>query len=76
MVAAHIHDLRAAAKVGMKTIYVKRPTEDSPEVRESIRAKNQDEDGGGGEVDVVVGSLEELAGLFADAKRDRLANST
>ncbi|KAF5346432.1 hypothetical protein D9758_012741 [Tetrapyrgos nigripes] len=60
MVAAHIHDLRAAAKVGMKTIFVKRETEDSVEVRESVRAKSE-----GGEVDVVVDNLEELAGLFA-----------
>ena len=28
MVAAHINDLRAAAQQGMRTIYVRRPTED------------------------------------------------
>ncbi|KAI9062297.1 haloacid dehalogenase [Trametes sanguinea] len=55
MVAAHIHDLRAAAKHGMKTVYVRRPTEDGA-LREQVKDK-----AGGGEVDVVVDSFEELA---------------
>ncbi|KAI5117431.1 hypothetical protein M0805_007002 [Coniferiporia weirii] len=56
MVAAHIFDLRAAAKEGMRTIYVRRPTEDSSEMRTSVKAKKD-----GGEVDIVVDSFEELA---------------
>ena len=55
MVAAHIHDLKAAQAQGMRTIYVRRETEDT-EVRASITTKAE-----GGEVDVVVESLEELA---------------
>ncbi|CDO69811.1 hypothetical protein BN946_scf184803.g9 [Trametes cinnabarina] len=55
MVAAHIHDLRAAAKHGMKTVYVRRSTEDVG-VKEQVKRKAD-----GGEVDVVVDSLEELA---------------
>ncbi|KAI0353234.1 haloacid dehalogenase [Trametes cingulata] len=58
MVAAHIYDLRAAASHGMKTVYVRRPTEDEG-TRDSVKSKAQ-----GGEVDVVVDSLEELAGLL------------
>ena len=56
MVAAHIYDLRAAAKEGMRTIYVRRPTEDTKEEKESVKEKKD-----GGEVDLVVGSFEELA---------------
>lgn len=59
MVAAHIYDLRAAAKEGMHTVYVRRPTEDLQEDRDSVKAKKY-----GGEVDVVVDSLEELADLL------------
>ncbi|KAL5489861.1 hypothetical protein ACEPAI_4693 [Sanghuangporus weigelae] len=55
MVAAHIYDLRAAAKLGMHTIYIRRPTEDA-EYRDSIKSKDN-----GGEVDVVADSFEELA---------------
>ena len=55
LVAAHIHDLRAAATHGMKTAYVRRPTEDMG-LRELVKAKAD-----GGEVDVVVDSLAELA---------------
>jgi hypothetical protein len=57
MVAAHIDDLRDAKFHGMKTVYVKRPTEDR-EVTEEIRG------GEGGEVDAVVDNFEELAELF------------
>ena len=56
MVAAHIFDLGAAQAQGMRTIYVRRETEDAPEVRASVRPKAE-----GGEVDMVVDSLEELA---------------
>jgi beta-phosphoglucomutase-like phosphatase (HAD superfamily) len=59
MVAAHISDLRAAASHGMRTVYVGRPTEDVG-VRDSVKSKAD-----GGEVDVVVDSLTELAGLVA-----------
>lgn len=59
MVAAHIYDLRAAASHGMKTVYVRRPTEDT-DVRDEVKSKQD-----GGEVDVVVDSLEELATLLS-----------
>ncbi|EJD02361.1 haloacid dehalogenase [Fomitiporia mediterranea MF3/22] len=59
MVAAHLFDLQAAAKEGMRTIYIRRPTEDAPETRQSIKAKKD-----GGEVDVVVDSFEELASVL------------
>jgi len=52
MVAAHIRDLRAAQKVGMKTIYVPRPGEDD-EIKE--------EDGV--EVDFVVDNFEGIVSL-------------
>ena len=57
MVAAHIHDLRAAASVGMKTVYVRRVGED-PLVRDGELVKSKDE---GGEVDCVVDSFLELS---------------
>ncbi|KZT52738.1 HAD-like protein [Calocera cornea HHB12733] len=37
MVAAHAYDLRAAAKVGMKTVYIHRPTEDPQEDMSKVR---------------------------------------
>ena len=55
MVAAHINDLQAAAQQGMRTINIRRPTEDL-EARDTIREKKD-----GGEVDIVVDGLEELA---------------
>ncbi|KAI0364922.1 haloacid dehalogenase [Pilatotrama ljubarskyi] len=58
MVAAHIYDLRAAAGHGMKTVYVRRLTEDTG-MRDSVKSEAE-----GGEVDVVVDSLEELAALL------------
>ncbi|OCH88819.1 haloacid dehalogenase [Obba rivulosa] len=58
MVAAHIADLRAAASHGLRTVYVRRPTEDAPTVRADVRAKAV-----GGEVDAVVDSFAELAAL-------------
>ena len=59
MVAAHIGDLRAAMAQGMRTIYVRRETEDTPEDRASVRSKDK-----GGEVDLVVDSFEELARIL------------
>ena len=59
MVAAHIYDLRAAAKEGMRTIYVRRPTEDTEDIRSAVKSKKD-----GGEVDLVVDSIDELAGLL------------
>ncbi|EGN92613.1 hypothetical protein SERLA73DRAFT_79429 [Serpula lacrymans var. lacrymans S7.3] len=56
MVAAHIWDLRAAAEVGYKTIYVPRPVEDSPEIKAQLKTKKD-----GGEVDLIVKSFVELA---------------
>lgn len=61
MVAAHIQDLRAAASVGMKTIYVRRLGEDpvkAGDVRDGEIVKSKDE---GGEVDGVVDSFLELS---------------
>ncbi|PIL33890.1 hypothetical protein GSI_03596 [Ganoderma sinense ZZ0214-1] len=59
MVASHLWDLKAAAEhAGMKTIYVPRLTEDL-EDREGVKSK-----AGGGEVDIVVNSFEELAALL------------
>ncbi|KAJ7054313.1 haloacid dehalogenase [Mycena amicta] len=61
MVAAHIYDLRAAATLGMRTIYVRRPGEESPEIGE-VKSKAE-----GGEVDAVVNSFTELAVMMTDA---------
>nr|UNR78490.1 dehalogenase [Schizophyllum commune] len=57
MVAMHIEDLRGAAKNGLKTIYVRRPDANEP-IPEPEEVKSKAE---GGEVDVVVDSLVELA---------------
>ncbi|KAK4053496.1 hypothetical protein OIV83_001663 [Microbotryomycetes sp. JL201] len=56
MVAAHIYDLQAASLYGLKTIYVRRETEDVDEDKSAIKSKTQ-----GGHVDVVVDSLDEIA---------------
>ncbi|KAF5309373.1 hypothetical protein D9619_012304 [Psilocybe cf. subviscida] len=60
MVAAHIYDLRAAAAQGMRTIYVRRPQEDSDEngIALGIDVKSKKD---GGEVDLAVESFVELA---------------
>ncbi|KAF7974033.1 hypothetical protein HWV62_13559 [Athelia sp. TMB] len=58
MVAAHIFDLRGAARCGMKTIYVRRASEDADAARD---VKSKDE---GGEFDIVVDDLVELAGML------------
>ena len=58
MVAAHMWDLRAAASHGMRTVYIPRATDDLEVDKASIKCKAE-----GGEVDLVVSSLEELAGI-------------
>ena len=60
MVAMHIEDLRGAAKNGLKTIYIRRPDANEP-IAEPEEVKSKKE---GGEVDVVVGSLVELASVM------------
>ncbi len=55
MVAAHIYDLRAAASHGMKTVYVRR----GEDIVDDVESKAD-----GGEVDVVVNSIIELAALI------------
>ncbi|XDG10082.1 hypothetical protein ABKA04_009697 [Annulohypoxylon sp. FPYF3050] len=40
MVAAHAYDLRAARKLGMKTVYVHRWTDDRSEDMDTVRAEN------------------------------------
>jgi len=63
MVAAHIGDLRAAKGQGMRTVYVRRPKEEEEDAvvdGEGVKSKAD-----GGEVDVVVDSFVELAGVFA-----------
>lgn len=59
MVAAHIFDLRAAKLQGMRTVYVRRETEDTVEQRASVKSEAE-----GGEVDLVVDSFEELARIL------------
>jgi len=59
MVASHIYDLQAASKYGMKTIYVPRDTEDTTVDKSLIKTKSE-----GGEVDVIVKDLGELATLL------------
>ena len=64
MVAAHIHDLRAAASLGMKTVYVRRVGED-PVVKDGEMVKSKDE---GGEVDCVVNSFLELSEVISSVQ--------
>ena len=64
MVAAHIKDLRAAASVGMKTVYVRRVGED-PIVRDGELVKSKNE---GGEVDCVVDSFLELSEIISSVQ--------
>ncbi|KAE9393008.1 haloacid dehalogenase [Gymnopus androsaceus JB14] len=59
MVAAHVWDLRGAAKVGLKTVYVRRPQEDRGAEAMEVKSKAE-----GGEFDVVVQDFQELARLF------------
>jgi len=60
MVASHAWDLRIAAKVGLKTVYVTRPQVDLS-VSPTMGFKSKAEDG---EFDVVVQDFQELARLF------------
>jgi len=60
MVAAHIVDLRAAASLGMKTIYVPRLGEAFGSTEE-VRGKDA-----GGEVDIVAHSFVELASILSN----------
>ncbi|KAJ7676559.1 HAD-like domain-containing protein [Mycena polygramma] len=62
MVAAHVYDLRAAASVGMRTVYIPRADEEFPGAGE-VKAKAD-----GGDIDVVVQSFHELAALLAQRK--------
>ncbi|KAJ3505587.1 hypothetical protein NLJ89_g7336 [Agrocybe chaxingu] len=61
MVAAHIFDLRAAASLGMKTVYVRRPDEDADAVKTGVGVKSKKD---GGEVDCVIDSFTELATIL------------
>ncbi|KAF8077765.1 haloacid dehalogenase [Lyophyllum atratum] len=63
MVAAHIFDLRAAGALGMRTVYIPRPNEDFSAGPDPVKTKAE-----GGEVDIIVSSLEELAGLLTGAQ--------
>jgi hypothetical protein len=63
MVAAHFFDLQAAAKQGMKTIYVPRLNEDGA-FTDTVRCKED-----GGEVDIVVSSFVELAEILAHGRK-------
>ncbi|KXN85894.1 (S)-2-haloacid dehalogenase 4A [Leucoagaricus sp. SymC.cos] len=62
MVAAHIWDLRAAAKLGLTTIYVPRPHEDAGVGPGDVKPKSE-----GGEVDYVVDSFEGIVKLVRGA---------
>jgi beta-phosphoglucomutase-like phosphatase (HAD superfamily) len=62
MVAAHVYDLRAAASVGMRTVYIPRAGEEFQGVGE-VKSKAD-----GGDIDVVVQSFAELAALLAQRK--------
>ena len=66
MVAAHIQDLRAAAGVGMKTVYVRRlGVGEDPLVRDGELVKIKDE---GGEVDCKVNSFLELSEIISSVQ--------
>lgn len=58
MVAAHVDDLRGAAAAGLRTIYVRRGTEDAGDGIEQRTGYKP------GEFDIVVDSLTELAEMF------------
>lgn len=55
MVAAHAYDLRAAAKAGMRTVYIRRATEDPDEDMDAVRS----------EVDVFIDGAGGRGGLLA-----------
>ncbi|KAG6853490.1 hypothetical protein C0991_004036 [Blastosporella zonata] len=62
MVASHLFDLRAAGALGLRTVYIPRAGEESVDIE--VKRKVE-----GGEVDIVVQSLEELASIIATTKR-------
>ena len=62
MVAAHIKDLDAASKLGFKTVYVRRPTEDIG-LQEGVKLGSSD-----GEADLIVDSFEEFADVLGKIK--------
>ncbi|KAJ7354388.1 haloacid dehalogenase [Mycena albidolilacea] len=61
MVATHVFDLRAAASVGMRTVYI-------PRAGENIGGGEVKSKAEGGDIDVVVESFMELATLLAERK--------
>lgn len=71
MVAAHAYDVRAAGALGFRTVYVRRETEDQEadegrgarRVCDGVRLKSE-----GGDVDLVVESLDELARVVGQVK--------
>ncbi|EKM60182.1 uncharacterized protein PHACADRAFT_203446 [Phanerochaete carnosa HHB-10118-sp] len=69
MVAAHAYDVRAAGALGVRTVYVRRETEDQEAVEgqgrlcDSVRPKSE-----GGDVDLVVESLDELVRVVERVK--------
>ncbi|GJE89343.1 haloacid dehalogenase [Phanerochaete sordida] len=67
LVAAHIYDLRAAAALGYTTVYVPRATEDI-DMRDELKRHDVRDKASGGEVDVLVGSFEELARVVGEVK--------
>jgi hypothetical protein len=74
MVAAHAYDLRAAKKAGVKTVYVRRRTEDTMEDMEQVQ-RDVDLFLGGTESDaegtgVQDGRLTELADLLCGKPAD------
>ena len=58
MVAAHLYDMEHAKKIGMSTIYIRRPTEDT--THEGKNGKEEELE----YVDIVVDGFEELAELL------------
>ncbi|KAJ6480259.1 haloacid dehalogenase [Mycena sanguinolenta] len=62
MVATHVWDLRGAAAVGMKTIFVKRAAEE-PVAEDEAKSKSE-----GGEFDLVFDSFAELAAFYGGGK--------
>ncbi|KAF7378055.1 Haloacid type II [Mycena sanguinolenta] len=62
MVATHVWDLRGAAAVGMKTIFVKRAAEE-PVAEDEAKPKSE-----GGEFDLVLDSFAELAHFYNGGK--------
>ncbi|KAH7923361.1 haloacid dehalogenase [Leucogyrophana mollusca] len=65
MVAAHRWDLKGAASAGLRTIYVPRAAEDTPQIKAEMKTKKD-----GGEVDLIVGSFMELAELVKGTSKD------